>query len=136
MSFKVYPKLPAAPEDSSEQDKFNASVVNSELEELIKLKDKFNTKYEKYIKVIERLMLLNASSSSLTIGSSISSIATAATIVGIPVSAGLGGVVLAGSISAGLTTALVKKYQKKLNKVTKLCDIVTSAIAVFETSIS
>ena len=136
MSFKVYPKLPAAPEDSSEQDKFNASVVNSELEELIKLKDKFNTKYEKYIKVIERLMLLNASSSSLTIGSSISSIVTAATIVGIPVSAGLGGVVLAGSISAGLTTALVKKYQKKLNKVTKLCDIVTSAIAVFETSIS
>ena len=137
MSFKVYPKLPAAPEDSSEQDKFNASVVNSELEELIKLKDKFNTKYEKYIKVIERLMLLNASSSSLTIiSSSISSIVAAATIVGIPVSAGLGGAALAGSISAGLTTALVKKYQKKLNKVTKLCDIVTFAIAIFETTIS
>ena len=81
-------------------------------------------------------MHLNASSSSLTIGSSISSIATAATIVGIPVSAGLGGVVLAGSISAGLTTALVKKYQKKLNKVLKLYDIVTSAIAIFKTSIS
>ena len=82
-------------------------------------------------------MLLNASSSSLTIiSSSISSIVAAATIVGIPVSAGLCGAALAGSISTGLTTALVKKYQKKLNKVTKLCDIVTSAIAVFETSIS
>ena len=136
MSFKVYPKLPAAPEDSSEQDKFNASVVNSELEELIKLKDKFNTKYEKYIKVIERLMLLNASSSSLTIGSSISLIATAATIVGISVSADLGRVALAGSISAGLTTALVKKYPKKPNKVMKLYDIAISAIAVLETSIS
>ena len=136
MSFKVYPKLPAAPEDSSEQDKFNASVVNSELEELIKLKDKFNTKYEKYIKVIERLMLLNAISSSLTIGSSISLIATAATIVGISVSADLGRVALAGSISAGLTTALVKKYPKKPNKVMKLYDIAISAIAVLETSIS
>ena len=64
-------------------------------------------------------MHLNASSSSLTIGSSISSIATAATIVGIPVSAGLGGVALAGSISTGLT----KKYQKKLSKVIRYCHI-------------
>ena len=53
MSFKIYPKLPTAPEDSSEQDEFNTSVINSELEVLIKLKDKFNTKYEKYNKVIE-----------------------------------------------------------------------------------
>ena len=35
-----------------------------------------------------------------------------------------------------MTTALTKKYQKKLSKVTKLTDIVTSAIAVFETSIA
>ena len=80
-------------------------------------------------------MLLNASSSALTIGSSVSSIATAATIVDIPVSAGLGGVALAGSISVGLIRALVKKYQKKLNKVMKLYNIATSATAVFETSI-
>ena len=88
MSFKIYPKLPTAPEDSSEQDKFNTSVVNSDLKELIKLKDKFNTKYEKCNKVIERLMLLNASSSAFTIVSSVSSIATAATIFGIPISDG------------------------------------------------
>ena len=53
MSFKIYPKLPIAPEGLSDQDKFNTGVVNSELKELIKLKDKFNTKYEKYNKVIE-----------------------------------------------------------------------------------
>ena len=39
MSFKIYPKLPTAPEDWSEQDKFNTSAVNSDLKELIKLKD-------------------------------------------------------------------------------------------------
>ena len=135
MSFKIYPKLPTAPENSSEQDKLNTNTINSELHELLQLKDKFNTKYDKYNKVIERLMLLNASSSALTIGSSVSSITTAATIVDIPVSAGLGGVALAGSISVGLIRALVKKYQKKLNKVMKLYNIATSATAVFETSI-
>ena len=132
----IYPKLPTAPEDSSEQDKFNTSVVNSEFQELIKLKGTFNTKYEKYNKAIERLMLFNAGSSAVTIGSGISSIATAVTLIGIPASVGLGSVALAGSICVGLTTALIKKYQKKLDKVMKLLDIVTSAIAVFETSIS
>ena len=135
MSFKIYPKLPTAPENSSERDKLNTNTINSELHELLQLKDKLNTKYDKYNKVIERLMILNASSSALTIGSSVSSIATAATIVDIPVSAGLGGVALAGSISVGLIRALVKKYQKKLNKVMKLYNIATSATAVFKTSI-
>ena len=37
---------------------------------------------------------------------------------------------------SGLTIALTSKYQKKLSKVTKLVDIVTSALAVFETSVS
>ena len=43
---------------------------------------------------------------------------------------------LAGVSVSDVTTALTKKYQKKLSKVTKLTDIVTSAIAVFETSLS
>ena len=37
MSFKIYPKLPTAPEDSSEQGKFNTSVVNSELKRVNKI---------------------------------------------------------------------------------------------------
>ena len=35
-----------------------------------------------------------------------------------------------------MATALTKKYQKKLLKVTKLTDIITSAIAVFERVVS
>ena len=35
-----------------------------------------------------------------------------------------------------MTAAITKKYQKKLAKVTKLVDIVTSALSVFETSVS
>ena len=37
---------------------------------------------------------------------------------------------------AGVATALTSKYQKKLTKVTKLTDIVTLAIAVFEARVS
>ena len=136
MSFKIYPKLPTAPEDLSAQEKFNASIINSEFEELRKLKDKFSIKLKRYSKAVERLMLLNASSSAITIGSGIGSIATGATIIGIPISVGLGGVALAGSICTGLTTAVIKRYQKKVEKVIKLYDIVTSTIAVFETNIS
>ena len=43
---------------------------------------------------------------------------------------------MAGASVSGVTTALTSKYQKKLVKVTKLVNIVTSAIAVFETSVS
>ena len=48
----------------------------------------------------------------------------------------LGAVSLAAVSLSGVTNALTKKYQKTLSKVTKLVDIVTSALAVFETSVS
>ena len=62
--------------------------------------------------------------------------ATLSTFIGLPVSIPLGAVFLAGASVSGVTTALTKKYQKKLSKVTKLTDIITSAIAVFETCLS
>ena len=64
----------------------------------------------------------------------ISSVATLSTFIGLPVSIPLGVVSLVGVRISGVTTALTSKYQKKLTKVTKLLDIVTSAIAVFEMS--
>ena len=48
----------------------------------------------------------------------------------------LGAVPLAGASLSGVTMALTKKYQKKLLKVMKLTDIVMSALAVFEMSLS
>ena len=43
---------------------------------------------------------------------------------------------LAGASISGVATVLTKKYQKKLAKVTKLVDIVTLTISVFETGLS
>ena len=48
----------------------------------------------------------------------------------------LGAISLVGGSVSGVAMALTKKYQKKLLKVTKLTDIIISALAVFETNIS
>ena len=62
--------------------------------------------------------------------------ATFATFVGIPVSAAFGAASMTGAIASGIISVLTKKYQKKLNKVTKLIDIITPALVVFERVIS
>ena len=51
-------------------------------------------------------------------------------------SAALGAASMTGAIASGIMSVLTKKYQKKLKKVTKLIDIVTPALVVFERVIS
>ena len=62
--------------------------------------------------------------------------ATFATFVGLPVSIPLGAASMTGAIASGIISALTKKYQKKLKKVTKLIDIVTPALVAFERVVS
>ena len=81
---------------------------------------------------MNRLTWLNACSSGISIATGISSVATFATFVGIPVSAALGAASMTGAIASGIISVLAKKYQKKLKKVTKLIDIVTPALVVCE----
>ena len=81
-------------------------------------------------------MSLNACSSSLSIASGISSVATLSRFIGLPVRIPLSTVYLAGASINSMAIAPTKMYQKKLAKVTELVNIVTSALAVFEMSIS
>ena len=62
--------------------------------------------------------------------------ATFATFVGLPVSISLGAASLTGAIASGIISTLTKRYQKKLKKVTKLIDIITPALVLFERVIS
>ena len=48
----------------------------------------------------------------------------------------MGAASLTGAIASGIISTLTKKYQKKLKKVTKLIDIITPALVVFERAIS
>ena len=56
--------------------------------------------------------------------------------MGLPVSISLGAASLTAAIASGMISALTKKYQKKLKKVTKLIDIVMPALVVFEKVVS
>ena len=96
----------------------------------------FKQKYEKYNKILNRLMWLNACSSGISVATGISSVATFATFVGLPVSMALGAASMTGAIASGIISVLAKKYEKKLKKVTKLIDIVTQALVLFERVIS
>ena len=96
----------------------------------------FKQKYENYNKILNQLMWLNACSSGISIATGISSVATFATFIGLPVSMAFGATSLTGAIASGIISTLTKKYQKKLKKITCLIDIVTRATVVFDRVIS
>ena len=85
---------------------------------------------------MNRLIWLNACSSGIDITTGISSVATFATFIRIPVRAALGAASMTEAIASGIISVLTKKYQQKLKKVTRLIDIITPALVVFERIVS
>ena len=133
--YKLYPNLPSAPPENP-QVAYHLSVIWAKQRGLKNKEQMFKQKYEKYTKILNRLTWLNACSSRISIATGISSVATFFTFVGLPVSAALGVASMTGAIASGIMSVLTRKYQKKLKKVTKLTDIVTPALVVFERVIS
>ena len=133
--YKLYPNLPSAPPENP-QVAYYLSVIQAKMQGLKNKEQMFKQKYEKYNKILNRLTWLNACSSGISVATGISSAATFATFVGLPVSVALGAASLIGAIASGIISTLTKKYQKKLKKVTKLIDVVTRATVVFERVIS
>ena len=144
-SYNIYPPIPSALPDApplqsgaplGSQVGYHLNIVQAKQGGLKNKEQMFKQKYEKYNKVLNRLTWLNACSSRISIATGISSVATFATFVKIPVSAALGAASMTGAIASGIISVLAKKYQKKLKKVSKLTDIVTPALVVFERVIS
>ena len=111
-------------------------MVQAKRRGLINKEQMFKKKYKKYTKILNQLVWLNACSSGINIATGMSSVATFITFIGLPVSISLGAASLTGAIASGIISALTKKYQKKLKKVTELIDIVMPALAVFERVVS
>ena len=137
------PEGPSAPPEApgpylveNPQVAYHLSVIQAKQRGLKNKEQMFKQKYEKYTKILNRLTWSNACSSGISITTGISSVATFAAFVGLPVSAALGAASMIGAIASGIISVLAKKYQKKLKKVTKLIDIVTPALVVFERVIS
>ena len=143
--YKLYPNLPpSAPPEAPEgphmeenpQVAYHLSIIQAKMQGLKNKEQMFKQKYEKYNKILNRLTWLNACESRISIATGISSVATFATFIGLPVSVVLGAACLTGVIARRIISTLTKKYQKKLKKVTKLIDIVTPALVIFERVIS
>ena len=128
--YKLYPNLSSAPPENP-QVAYHLSIIRAKNKEQL-----FKQKYEKYTKILNRLTWLNACSSGISIATGISSVTTFATFVGLPASISLGAASMTGAIASGIISTLTKKYQKKLKKITRLIDIVTPALVVFERVIS
>ena len=80
--------------------------------------------------------MVKSCSSRISVATGTSSVVTFATFIEIPVSISLGAASMTGAIASGIISVLAKRYQKKLKKVTKLIDIITPALVVFERVIS
>ena len=134
--YKSYPPISSAPPEAPPQAGYHLNVIQANRQGLRAKEHMFKKKYEKYTKILNRLMWLNACSSGISIAIGISSVATFITFIRIPVSAALGAASMTGVIASGIILVLTKKYQQKLKKVTKLIDIVTPALVVFERVVS
>ena len=117
MDYKLYPNLPpsvppplAGPSRSENpQVVYHVSVIQTKMQGLKSKEQMFKQKYEKYTKIINRLTWLNACSSGISIATGISSVATFATSVELPVSMTLGAASLTGAIASGIISTLTKK---------------------------
>ena len=146
VSYNTYPPVPpeAPPPEvpgprSAEvpiQVVYHLKMVQAKRQGLINKEKMFKKKYEKYTKILNRLMWLNSCSSGISIATGISSVATFATFIRLPVNIPLGAASLTGVIASRIISAPSKKYQQKLKKVMQLIDIITPALVVFERVVS
>ena len=123
MPENLYPQLPTAPPMS--QENFNIEMVRKYYQDIANLKEKYTEKQRKYKNAYNRLLHASTGASTVDVVSGVSTIGTAFTVVGLPISAslGVGGVLLLTS----------KKYKKKLLKCYKLLDKITTSLATYET---
>ena len=134
--YKLYPNLPPSAPPENPQVAYHLSIIQAKMQGLKNKEQMFKQKYEKYTKILNRLTWLNACSSRISMATGISSVATFATFIKLPVSMALGAAFLTGAIASGIISTLTKKYQRKHKRVTRLIEIITQAIVVINRVIS
>ena len=129
-----YPQLPTAPPIS--QESFNIEMVRKYCQDIANLKEKYTEKQRKYKNAYNRLLHASTGASTVGVVSGVSTIGTAFTVVGLPISASLGVVSTISTCVGACLLLTSKKYRKKLLKCYELLDEITSSLATYETLIS
>ena len=114
--YKLYLNLPPSVPPENPQVAYHVSVIQAKMQGLKNKEQMFTQKYEKYTKILNRLTWLNACSSGISVATGISSVATFATLVGLPVSMALGAASLTGAIASGIISTLTKSIKRSLRK--------------------
>ena len=107
MPEKLYPKLPSAP--SMRQESFNIEMVRKYYQDITDLKNKYNEKQQKYKNTCNKLPHASTGISSVGVISGVSTIGTAFTVVGLPISASLGIVSTVSTCVGGILLLTSKK---------------------------
>ena len=134
MPENLYPQLPTAPPIS--QESFNIEMVRKYYQDIANLKEKYTEKQRKYKNAYNRLLHASAGASTVGVIGGISTIGTAFTVVGLPISASLGVVSTISTCVGGILLLTSKEYERKLLRCYELLDKITSSLATFETLIS
>ena len=129
----IYPEIPSAPPDTFT---FNKQRAQTFLANLDQLENDIAQKCSKVQTIVNRLNNSAAACSVLSVIASGSTIATAVSVVGVPVSAGLGTISVAASAASFVTSKFEKAKTKKLKVYTALLDEIHSARASFEYAFS
>ena len=85
-SYNTYPNLPSSTPPENPQVAYHLNLVQAKRRGLMAKEAMFKKKYGKYTKILNRLTWLNACSSGISVATGISSVATFATFIGLPVS--------------------------------------------------
>ena len=134
MPENLYPKLPSAP--SISQESFNIEMIRKYYQDITNLKNKYIEKERKYKNAYNKLPNASTGASAVGVISGVSTIGTAFTVAGLPLSASLRVVSTISTCVGGILLLTSKQYKKKLLKCYKLLDEITSSSATFEVLIS
>ena len=118
------------------QESFNTEIVRKYYQDITDLKNKYDEKQQKYKNSYNKLLNTYTAASSVGVISGVSTIGTAFTVVGLPISASLGVVSTVSTCVGGILLLTSKKYKKKLLKRYELLDKIASSLATFEVLIS
>ena len=130
----MYPKLPSAP--SISQESFNVETIRKYYQDIMDLRNKYHEKQRKYKNSCNKLLHASTAASSVGVISGVSTIRTAFTVLGLPISASLGVFSTVSTCVCGILLLTSEKYKKKLLKCYELLDKITSSLATSEVLIS
>ena len=133
MPENLYPQMLTAP--SMSQESFNIEMVRKYYQDIANLKEKYTEKQRKYRNAYNRLLHASTGASTVGVVSGVSTIGTAFTIVGLPISLSLGVVSTISTCVGACLLLTSKKYKKKLLKCYELLDKITSSLTLISLSI-